>query len=221
MVKLKKRFVSLIVVLALLFSAVVGVRVESVHDVAVVDISSKSKFLVNYNQLIIVFPAVYWVVYINVTVENQGDFYENFTVTIYYENATTQMYVGAKNVINLAPGTNMTLAFTWWTKGVTPCTYNYTANKYIPYTLSANASVVEGETETEDNVYGGVPVVVRIPGDANGNGHVEVGDLALLGANWYTQCYPSILYDWRADFNGDGCVKVGDLAIVGAFWYKY
>jgi hypothetical protein len=57
---------------------------------------------------------------------------------------------------------------------------------------------------------------VWIPGDANHDGAVNVGDLAVLGAN-YRQSGKS----WsEGDFNGDGQVNVGDLAILGAH-YRY
>ena len=49
------------------------------------------------------------------------------------------------------------------------------------------------------------------PGDANLDGAVDVGDLAILGVN-YGQCERT----WsEGDFNADGCVNVGDLAILG------
>ena len=51
-----------------------------------------------------------------------------------------------------------------------------------------------------------------LPGDANRDGKVDVGDLGILGAN-YGQSNRS----WsRGDFNGDGLVDVGDLGILGA-----
>ncbi len=61
---------------------------------------------------------------------------------------------------------------------------------------------------------------IKVPGDANGDGHVTVNDLAILGGSWY-RCEGDPRYDPRADFNGDGCVKIGDLAILGANWYRY
>jgi hypothetical protein len=50
------------------------------------------------------------------------------------------------------------------------------------------------------------------PGDANGDGMVDVGDLGILAAN-----YGGTSKTWaQGDFNGDGAVDVGDLGILAA-----
>ena len=54
-----------------------------------------------------------------------------------------------------------------------------------------------------------------LPGDANGDGAVDVGDLGILGVN-YGQTTGMTLA--QADFTGDGAVDVGDLGILGANW---
>ena len=55
---------------------------------------------------------------------------------------------------------------------------------------------------------------VWIPGDANHDGIVNVGDLGILGPN-----YGQSGKDWgQGDFNGDGLVNVGDLAILGVHY---
>jgi hypothetical protein len=51
-----------------------------------------------------------------------------------------------------------------------------------------------------------------VPGDANGDGAVDVGDLGILAAN-----YGGSGKSWaQGDFNGDGSVDVGDLGILAA-----
>ncbi|MBH04897.1 MAG: hypothetical protein CMJ20_01110 [Phycisphaeraceae bacterium] len=53
-----------------------------------------------------------------------------------------------------------------------------------------------------------------IPGDANGDGIIDVADLGVVGANFgSTNALPG-----DGDFNGDGQVDVADLGIVGANW---
>lgn len=52
-----------------------------------------------------------------------------------------------------------------------------------------------------------------IPGDANGDGAVDVGDLGILAANYGTT---SGATPREGDFNGDGAVDVGDLGILAA-----
>jgi hypothetical protein len=54
----------------------------------------------------------------------------------------------------------------------------------------------------------------QIPGDANGDGSVDVGDLGILAAN-----YGGTGKTWsQGDFNGDGAVDVGDLGILAAHY---
>jgi hypothetical protein len=56
-----------------------------------------------------------------------------------------------------------------------------------------------------------VAAVAHIPGDANGDGVVNVGDLGILAGNYGTLTGAT----WEmGDFNGDGAVNVGDLGIL-------
>jgi len=77
-------------------------------------------------------------VVINVTVANYGNFTETFNVTAYYDNIP----IKTENVTALTPGNFTTLTFIW----------NTTDVQLGIYTISANASVVEGETNTADNM---------------------------------------------------------------------
>jgi len=67
-----------------------------------------------------------------------------------------------------------------------------------------------------DNVLVGVRAenVLPIPGDANGDGVVDVADLGILGANFGMT---DVVFD-DGDFNGDNVVDVADLGILGANW---
>ncbi len=146
-----------------------------------------------------------WYVSTNVTVHNGGSQSENFQVMGYYGGKP--MAGAAQLVTSLAIGASKTVTITWYTSGADPSTYS---GGYVPYNITAkitNNSPVQNGT-----------LIIRKPADANGNGHCDVGDLALIGANWY-KCYPTA--SWRPDFTGDGCCKVGDLAILGSNWYKY
>ncbi len=54
----------------------------------------------------------------------------------------------------------------------------------------------------------------RHPGDANGDGMVNLADLQILGDNWQ-----STTASWaEADFTGDGSVNLADLQILGDNW---
>jgi hypothetical protein len=89
-------------------------------------------------------------------------------------------------------------------------------NSYMGLAAVVAESSDNGATWTEDDTVD-LPFAlgIVIPGDANGDGQVSVGDLGILGAN-YNQ---GIGKDWdTADFTGDGEVKVGDLGILGAHY---
>ncbi|MCC6683252.1 MAG: exo-alpha-sialidase [Phycisphaeraceae bacterium] len=52
------------------------------------------------------------------------------------------------------------------------------------------------------------------PGDANGDGQVNLADLQILGDNWQSQ-----FASWyKADFTGDGMVNLADLQLLGDNW---
>lgn len=61
---------------------------------------------------------------------------------------------------------------------------------------------------------------VRITGDINNDGYVNVGDLQLLVAAWGSQLTPPNNSNWNADadLNGDGYINVGDLQLLVANW---
>ncbi|MEX0677065.1 MAG: TIGR03790 family protein [Pirellulales bacterium] len=57
-----------------------------------------------------------------------------------------------------------------------------------------------------------------LPGDANMDGVVDVGDLAAMGPNW-GQDVEAGGFGWtQGDLNSDGFVDFGDLALVGLGW---
>jgi len=76
-------------------------------------------------------------VFINVTVKNEGNETETFDVTAYYDNAT----IGTQPVTSLTPGNETTLTIAWDTTDVSNDTY----------TISANASLLEWEIDTDNN----------------------------------------------------------------------
>ncbi len=53
-----------------------------------------------------------------------------------------------------------------------------------------------------------------LPGDANGDGVVDVGDLGILAGSWQATAA-----EWaNGDFTGDGNVDVGDLGVLAGHW---
>lgn len=96
-----------------------------VHDVAVISVVPSA------NE---VFPCQ--IVNISVVVVNEGDVSETFDVSCYYDS----VLIGTLAVENLPPQTEKALTFSW-------CTCCVPGN----YTISAEASVVPGEIEINDN----------------------------------------------------------------------
>jgi len=111
-----------------------------VHDVAVISVTP-------------LFGSVFqgWPDPITVDVQNQGDFAETFTVSVYY--GTNPVTTSPITVTNLAPSAIQTLIFCWVTTNVPPNTY----------TITAYASVVPEETDTADNTLPDGDVEVLAP----------------------------------------------------------
>lgn len=76
---------------------------------------------------------------ITVVAKNDGTFNETFDVSTYYDSTL----IGTQTVTDLPPEEEKTLTFSWNTTDI--------AGGY--YTISANASIVSGETHTADNTF--------------------------------------------------------------------
>ena len=80
---------------------------------------------------------------------------------------------------------------------------------------SANDLALWGQPgfEPGDNVDA---LEILVPGDANLDYRVSIGDLAIMAGNWNM---PGVVASWTmGDFNGDGTVFIGDLAIMAGNW---
>jgi hypothetical protein len=133
---------------------------------------------------------------INVTVSNIEDFPENVWVTLYY-NITANKSIDAWPVY-LEAEQNYTLQFTWNTAGL-PC---------LNYTLTAVATV-STDSNTPSNGY----TTVRLMGDVNGDGRVNLMDIALV-ARAFGSTPTSPNWNPAADLNGDGTVNMKDVVLV-------
>ena len=165
------------------------------HDVAVIDVTTAA-------------DEVYrgQMVNITVVVENQGTEEETFNVTTRYENATLSLLgtVGTQEVTNLAPDATVNLTFLWNTTGVQAC---------VLYTIEAEASIIPDEIDTADNTYIDGTVKVKMPGDVDGDGTVDVADLSIVSMAYGTFVgEPN--YNPDADLNRDGVVDMRDLSTV-------
>jgi KaiC/GvpD/RAD55 family RecA-like ATPase len=88
------------------------------------------------------------VVNITVIVKNEGNATETFNVTLYCDNNI----IGTQRVTDLASNANQTLIFIWDTTDATPD---------ISYTMKAEAEVLLGETDIDDNEFIGDTVAVK------------------------------------------------------------
>ena len=173
--------------------------VWSEHEISITNVTSSDTWAYAY-------PG--WIVEINVTVKNKGraGATETFNVTAKYDNNV----IGAQTVIDLANGATETLTFSWNITDVQP---------HSNYTIRAEATILPDEADIDDNIFVDGEVFVKIPGDANGDGAINIFDAAGVSAHWYPGPPVGPLgYDARADFNKDGAVNVLDAAIVSAHW---
>ena len=146
------------------------------------------------------------IVNITVIAENQGSFTETFNVTAKYENVTVGIFgtVGTEEVIDLAPDQNVMMTFSWNTTYIQPC---------VHYTIKAEASIVLNELQTSDNTFIDGKVKVKIIGDINGDGVIDIYDLTLVGTA-YGSFEGDPRYDPEADLNKDGHVDMRDAIVV-------
>ena len=100
---------------------------------------------------------------INVTIENQGNFTETFTVRLLADTTV----IGTQIINNMLAGTKTVVTFNWNTTGVA----------YKNYTMSANVTILTGETDTADNVFTDGILRVGVTGDIDASGKVDMRDI--------------------------------------------
>jgi len=146
------------------------------------------------------------VVDIDVIVRNSGTTKESFNVTVYYNTTLLE----TQTITDMYGLSEQTLTFHWNT------TYVLASPSYV---IKAEASIVENETNTDNNIYTDGSVKIKIQGDVDGDGLVYLKDLNLFGKAWRAKVGDSN-YDPQCDFDGDGWIYLKDLNIFGKNWYK-
>ena len=142
--------------------------------------------------------------FINVAVENRGDFDEDFSLTVYANTTTVQT-----QSVALTKGSTTIITFAWNTS-------NFSKGNY---TISVYASPVLGETRTADNTFAKGSITVTTPGDVNADGVVDILDASMASAHWYPGPPEGPLeYDPNLDINGDGEINIVDVALISAYW---
>jgi hypothetical protein len=166
------------------------------HDVAVIDVVPSRNWIYQGHSL-----------NINVTVLNKGDSDENVTVTLYY-NITANKIIGTQNV-TLSQGQSKTIAFVWGTTGVPYC-HNYT--------ITANATIA-ADNYPADNTLADGTIKVRILGDINDDGKVDMWDLRAMGLAFGS--YPGDpMWNPDADLNQSGGIDVFDFRLAAMNFWK-
>jgi len=154
-------------------------------------------------------PYKPWTGDIKVQVLNNGTNFATFNVTLYYSNTTypggASYSLGMFSVVDLPSQTSIYLYFQWDTSIAKPT---------MNYTITANATILFGETDTQNNQYS---IIARVKGsgDVNGDGIVSIKDATLLGLYWMQAVPPA---DPRPDVNLDGLISIKDATIVGLNW---
>jgi len=144
---------------------------------------------------------------ITVTVENKGKIgaSETFNITAKYDSQTIE----TKKVINLAAGANTTLTFSW----------NTTDVAYGTHTVSAEATALPEEHNTDNNNYIDGTIYIIFPGDINVDGTVNIEDLIFLNQE-YGSTSSSPNWNSDADLNKDDLIDALDLFLLGKNYGK-
>jgi len=141
--------------------------------------------------------VTYEITWMNIDVEQWPGFY------LYYDG----VWIDGWMMIVMGSGYDIeTVYFEWDTTDVEPGSYMISAEVY-------------GDDDPSGNWFFFGPIRVKIPGDVNGDGTVDILDAAEISAHWYPGPPVGPLgYDPNADINNDGNVDIIDLAIVSAHW---
>jgi predicted thioesterase len=156
---------------------------------------------------------------VRVKAVNQGKTSISSFVIQLWANATwngNMTWVMNKTVTNLAAGAGKSKTFTWNTQGF----------ERGDYKLVAKINPLTGETDTADNTYTyGVTIRVKLLGDIDDNGIVNIYDTYLLGKAYGSQeAYRSTPRspNWNADadLNGDNFITSTDLSALNEKYGK-
>lgn len=152
------------------------------HDIAVTDVtlSTDQTYVGN-------------IVEITVTVQNYGNAPENFSTTILANGNN----ISALQVLNLLPSEIRNIIYDWNTTGVPASN--------TPYVIAAQADILPQETNTANNFFTDGSVKLKLVGDVNGDGKVDINDLIAWDAAYGSKAGDP---NWnpQADINGDGIV---------------
>lgn len=173
-----------------------------IRDVAITNVTASRSWA---------FPGM--PVNVTVTAKNVGDVTESFDVMALYDGNL----LGNASIVNLAAGMEAVEVFTWNTTGLAPCNN---------YTISGQASMVPFEFNTTNNIFVDGSVAMRIVGDINGDGKVDIKDVS-EAAKAFGSTPANPRWNPDADVTGrvylvpDGVVDIKDVALIAKNFGKY
>jgi len=133
-----------------------GIFIGLIRDVAITNL---------YPDITVAYEG--WVVKIFVTVKNKGNLTETIQVKIY----ANQTLIQSINVTELLPAEEETITVIWDTKNFQPCKF---------YTIRSEIPPVPYELNIMDNTLENGSVKIRLMGDVDGNGIVNMTDIVTL-----------------------------------------
>jgi thermitase len=160
------------------------------HDVAVINVTASRLWIYEGQNLTV-----------DVTIADKGDAIENVTVRIYF-NISTSEIVGKGTIGNLSQGENRTVTIMLNLANVTGCNNN---------TLTTMAMIAGPEYNPSDNTLTGPTITMRFLGDINGDGKVDITDVA-FAAKAFGSKAGGRRWNPDADLNFDGRIDIIDVA---------
>lgn len=144
-----------------------------------------------------------WIVNVTITIKNLGGPNPaTFNVRLLYNETLIQSYL----ISNLPPWPNglMNIIITWNTTGLTP---------YVQYILKAQADILEGETNTDNNIRTIIIGKVKMLGDVTGDKKINIFDVVSVTAVYRSQPGDP---NWnvQADLKRDNKIDIYDVVMV-------
>jgi hypothetical protein len=143
---------------------------------------------------------------VNVTIVDFGDYPETFNVTA-YSNMTA---VNVPSNVSLTAGASATVIFT----------LNTSAFDMGNYSMGAIAGALPGEINTTNNNCTDGLITITIPGDINGDSRVSLTDLVIL-AQAYGSMPDDAKWNPNADIDGNRIVSLTDLVTLAAYYGQH
>jgi PKD repeat protein len=142
-------------------SKIITIATSLKHDIAILSVTISTSH-----------QYVGRTVNITITVKNNGDMDETFNVMV-YRNATS---IGTIPVSNLMVGENRTIILSWITPNLPP---------YQKWTINAQAPLT-GDINPSDNVFTDGTFYVKMIGDVNADGRIDILDVVVAAAAYHS-----------------------------------